>query len=124
VSREVNAPAAGRHRADDEPAAAGEQFGLPELVIVPAHPVRGGDVEFETRPDLPSGAIVLPVFSTVGTLVQALGHDQPWVAMPLVSVRELAGSAGVREVRLDPSAAPGAWRWDDQDLARLEGSLR
>lgn len=124
MSTEVNPAAAGRPRADDEPAAAGEQFGPPELVIVPAHPVRGGDVEFETRQELPSRTIVLPVFSTVGRLVQTLGPAQPWVAMPLVSVRELAGSAGLREVRLDPSAAPGAWRWDDQDLARLEGSLR
>ena len=101
-----------------------EEFGLPELVIVPAHPVPHREIEFETREDLGRGGPVLPVFSTVRRLVRTLGPDQPWVAMPLASVRELAGSAGVREVRLDPSAAPGAWRWDDEELARLERSLR
>jgi hypothetical protein len=115
--------AAGRARVP-EPAADAGQFGLPELVIVPAHPVPHRAIEFETREDLGGGAPVLPVFSTVRRLVQVLGPDQPWVAMPLVSIRELAGSAGVREVRLDPSAAPGAWRWDMEELARLEGSLQ
>lgn len=100
------------------------QFGPPELVIVPAHPAAHREIEFEIRENLSTGAPVLPVFSTVGRLVQALGPDQPWVAMPLASVRELAGSAGLREVRLDPSAGPGAWRWDDEKLARLERSLR
>jgi hypothetical protein len=120
-----NPPPAGRHRRPQD--AAGGQPWPPEYVIVPAHPLppgEEGDLVFETRQDQASGVTVLPVFSTVPRLVQALGHAQPWVAMPLVSIREQAGSAGVREVRLDPSAAPGAWRWDKEELARLEGSLQ
>jgi hypothetical protein len=101
-----------------------EEFGLPEIVVVPAHPVPHREIEFETREDPGGGAPVLPVFSTVRRLVQALGPDQPWVAMPLATVRELAASAGLREVRLDPSADPGAWRWDGGELARLDRSLR
>jgi hypothetical protein len=105
---------------------ASEQDGFPEIVIAPAHPRLDGaeaDIVFELRQasggQAPDGATVLPVFSSVRRLVDTLGHDQPWVALPLVKVRELAGAGGVRLVELDPSAEPGAWRWTGRDLETL-----
>jgi hypothetical protein len=98
---------------------------LPELVVVPAHPALAGeeqDVVFEVR-QTDTGLNVLPVFTSVRRLVETLGHAQPWVAMPLIRVRELAAAGGIHEVVLDPSAGPGAWRWQYQDLVTVEESL-
>ena len=95
---------------------------VPEYVIVPAHPALASGPEgivFETR-ETPGGQAVLPVFSSVRTLVSTLGHAQPWVAMPLVKVRELAAAGGLREVVLDPAAEAGAWMWKFADLETLE----
>jgi SseB protein N-terminal domain len=103
----------------------GEGLDLPEIVIAPAHPAFDAghpDVVFELR-DGADGAPVLPVFSSVHRLVSALGHAQPWVALPLLRVRELAGAGGIHTVILDPEVAPGTWRWHSDDLERLEESL-
>jgi hypothetical protein len=94
------------------------------IVIAPAHPAiehEERDIVFELR-ESADGAPVLPVFSSVPRLVEALGHAQPWVALPLYTVRELAGARGVHAVLLDPDVQPGAWRWDYDDLDRLPGS--
>jgi hypothetical protein len=66
---------------------------------------------------------VLPVFSSVRRLVLALGQAQPWVALPLLRVRELAAAGGVSTVVVDPEVASGAWRWGYRDLERLEQGL-
>lgn len=95
---------------------------VPEYVVVPAHPAPAGGpqgIVFETR-ETPGGQAVLPVFSSVRQLVGTLGHAQPWVAMPLIEVRELAAAGGLREVVLDPAAEPGAWMWKLGDLEALE----
>jgi hypothetical protein len=108
-----------------DPYAAGP--GCPDdgaIVVAPAHPALEHDerdIVFELR-ESSGGAPVLPVFSSVPRLVEALGHAQPWVALPLGTVRELAGARGVRTVLLDPDVQPGAWRWDYDDLDRLPGS--
>jgi len=95
----------------------------PEIVIVPAHPDPGGaEVSFEVR-EGPGGLNVLPVFSSVRKLVLAFGEAQPWLAMPLQRVRELAAEGGVPEVLLDPVPLPGAWHWSFQDLETLEQAL-
>jgi hypothetical protein len=95
----------------------------PEIVIVPAHPDPGGtDVSFEVR-EGPAGMNVLPVFSSVRRLVVAFGEAQPWLAMPLLRVRELAAEGGVFEVLLDPAVLAGAWHWSFQDLETLEQVL-
>jgi hypothetical protein len=96
---------------------------LPDLVVAPAHPARERtEIVFETRPGA-DGTDVLPVFSTVRQLVAAFGPAQPWLALPLRTVRELAATGGVRQVVLDPVVAPGAWRWHYSDLEALERSL-
>lgn len=98
----------------------------PEYVVVPAHPAPAGGpagVVFETR-ETPGGQAVLPVFSSVEFLVGTLGHAQPWVAMPLATVRELAAAGGLREVALDPAAEPGAWLWKPEDLGALREDVR
>jgi hypothetical protein len=95
----------------------------PEIVIVPAHPDPGGtEVSLEVR-EGPAGMNVLPVFSSVRMLVAAFGEAQPWLAMPLLRVRELAAEGGVFEVLLDPAVLPGAWHWSFQDLETLERVL-
>ena len=94
------------------------------VVIAPAHPaLEDGerDIVFELR-ESAGDATVLPVFTSVPRLVEALGHAQPWVALPLHTVRQLAAASGVRTVLLDPDVQPGAWRWGYDDLDRLPGS--
>jgi len=96
---------------------------LPEIVVAPARrdvrPGRNGDVIFEVR-QLPDGRRVMPVFRSVRRLVAALGQYQPWVALPLRSVQEIMGGAGVYCVVLDPQAHAGDWRWQADDLRALE----
>jgi SseB protein N-terminal domain len=91
------------------------------IVIAPAHPAAIGgeqDVVFELR-ESADGSTVLPVFSSVHALVSALGHAQPWVALPLHEVQVLAAASGVHTILLDPEVAPGAWRWDAGELSYL-----
>jgi hypothetical protein len=96
---------------------------LPEFVIVPAHPDNGStEIAFEVR-QAANGTDVLPVFSSVRHLVNTLGPAQPWVAMPLIKVRELAAAGGIQQVVLDPETRSGAWRWQYSDLETLEQSL-
>jgi hypothetical protein len=96
---------------------------LPEFVITPAHPDHGStEIVFEVR-QAANGMDVLPVFSSVRHLIHTLGPAQPWVAMPLIRVRELAAAGGIQQVILDPEAQPGAWRWQESDLQKLEHDL-
>jgi SseB protein N-terminal domain len=97
---------------------------LPDIVIAPAHPAphEPPEIVFETRPG-EDGTDVLPVFSSVRQLVVAFGQAQPWLALPLHTVRELAAAGGIGEVVLDPEVAPGAWRWQYSDLETLQQSL-
>lgn len=96
---------------------------LPEFVVAPAHPDnRSTEIVFEVR-QTANGMDVLPVFSSVRHLLHTLGPAQPWVAMPLIKVRELAAAGGIQQVILDPEAQPGAWRWQESDLETLEHNL-
>jgi hypothetical protein len=101
---------------------AGGPLDLPEIVIAPAHPASidgRGDIVFEVR-ESAEGTAVLPVFSSVPRLTEALGGAQPWLALPLLAVRELAEAGGIHTVVLDPEVQPGAWRWAYDDLYVLE----
>jgi hypothetical protein len=92
----------------------------PGLVFAPARPrVDGGrkDVLFEMRKQ-PDGQLVLPVYSSVAGLVQALGHYQPWACVPLAQVRAALGGEDVTQVLVDPPVEPDAWRWSEGSLAR------
>lgn len=109
-------------------AAAGRPAGdgrAPEMVAAPAHPgVPGSDeLLLEARP-LPGHGKVLPVFSTVGKLVAALGQSQPWAVLPLERAREMAAAAGVELVALDPVMSPETWQWGPQDLDDFEQGRR
>jgi SseB protein N-terminal domain len=97
---------------------------LPGIVIAPAHPAphEPTEIVFEVRPG-EAGTEVLPVFSSVRQLVAAFGPAQPWLALPLRTVRELAAAGGIREVVLDPVVPAGAWRWQYSDLETLQQSL-
>jgi hypothetical protein len=100
--------------------------GLPEIVVAPARPDtrpgHDGDTVFEVR-RMSDGDLALPVFSTVGRLVRALGNQQPWVALPLRNLQRIMGTAGVNRVVLDPGAEPGAWRWREEDTETLRSRL-
>ena len=115
-------PAGNRPQAGGDSLRAGPA--LPDFVIAPAHPVphQPAEIEFELRPG-EDGTDVLPVFSSVRLLVAAFGPAQPWLAMSLRKVRELAAAGGVRQVVLDPVVVSGAWRWQYSDLEELERSL-
>ena len=84
------------------------------LVVVPAHPGAGDELLFEARRQ--PGGLVLPVFSSVGLLVEALGHSQPWAVLPAGQVADAAATAGVSRVVLDPEVNSDAWRWESADL--------
>jgi hypothetical protein len=75
---------------------------LPELVIVPARPGAGGP-EMETRYTPNRLQVVLPVFSSVASLVAQLGHEQPWVCVSLAEARRVAADMGLARVVIDPA---------------------
>lgn len=89
-----------------------------ELVFAPARPWPAGgsrDVAFEMR-QLPDGSLVLPVFTSLPLLVEALGHYQPWVCVPLRNARDAVGRRDVARVVTDPPMADSAWRWGEASL--------
>lgn len=97
--------------------------GLPEIVFAPARPdFRAGhdtDVIFEVR-QVSDGGRALPVFSSVDRLVAVLGHEQPWVALPLRNIQQIMGESSVHSIVLDPGAEPGTWRWQASDIESLQ----
>jgi hypothetical protein len=92
------------------------------VVIAPAHPMGRDGFELEARPTADGGS-VLPVFSSIELLVERLGRFQPWVALPIARVRELAGAAGVGRVVLDPRMASDLREWSEGDV-RVFNELR
>jgi hypothetical protein len=110
--------------AHGDPLNGGFGRGSPEIVFVPAHPAdrQSSDLVFEVR-ELADGTPVLPVYSSTGRLVEALGPAQPWAAFPLQTTREMMARAGVGMVVLDPEIAPGAARWRPEDLAEMAESI-
>ncbi|MCL2582650.1 MAG: hypothetical protein FWE35_09365 [Streptosporangiales bacterium] len=89
-----------------------------QLVAVPAHPGAGpGELVLEARRE-PRG-VVLPVFSSVRVLVNALGRSQPWAVMPLSRAGDLASAAGVDQIMFDPEISAGAWQWEPFEAAGL-----
>jgi hypothetical protein len=99
------------------PTVAGE---VAEVVAVPAHPgaARSGELYLEVR-QLPDASRVLPVFSTVRKLVDALGQSQPWAVLPLERARQTAAAAGIELVALDPAVSPATWKWGPEDLGEF-----
>lgn len=85
------------------------------MVAVPAHVGAGDQLILEAR--RVDDGLVLPMFSTVRALVAALGRFQPWAVLSLPQVTDLAMSANVSHVVLDPEVADDAWRWEQLDLA-------
>jgi SseB protein N-terminal domain len=94
-----------------------------ELVYVPARPrttESGRNVNFEIRQQ-PDGTSVLPAYSSVSGLVEALGQYQPWVCVQLTQLLEAMDGGRVARVLVDPPVDPGAWRWTQDDLTRSAG---
>jgi hypothetical protein len=78
-----------------------EERSLPEVVVVPARPGDDGP-EMETRYTRDGQQVVLPVFSSVASLVARLGHEQPWICVTLTAARAAAAGAGLARVVIDP----------------------
>ncbi len=77
------------------------------MVAVPTHPgVPGsGRLILEAR-ESPQSGKVLPVFSTVGRLVAALGPAQPWAVLPLDRAQKMAASARGERIAPGPGRQP------------------
>ena len=89
-----------------------------DVVYVAAHPrVSDGrkDVVFEARM-MESGKPAGIAFTSIEHLVKALGHAQPWVAMPLGRFREVMAAGGVADVALNPRVPEEAVRWQPEDV--------
>lgn len=84
------------------------------MVAVPAHPGANSQLMVETR-RLPEG-LVLPVFSSVHALIEALGRYQPWAIVSLEKVTQMASALGIDQLILDPEVADDVWRWESDDL--------
>lgn len=79
----------------------GELLALPPTVFVPSERVRPGDTEASLVLRAVDDALLLLVYSSVGALVDALGPDQPWVALAADVADDLAVRLGVAAVLLD-----------------------
>ncbi len=105
---------------------AGDGAPFPDVVFAPARPdIRPdhhGEVIFEVRQGS-DGGLAMPVYSSVDRLTAALGHAQPWVALPLQNIRTIMGSAGVHRVVVDAGVQPGTWQWQQSDVNELERRL-
>jgi hypothetical protein len=89
-----------------------------DVVYVAAHPrLKDGlkDVVFEARM-MESGKPAGIAFTSIQHLVEALGHAQPWVAMPLGRFRSVMAAGGIADVALDPKVPQEAVRWQPEDL--------
>lgn len=80
-------------------------WSLPELVIVPARPGASGP-EMETRYTDDGRRVVLPAFSSVANLAARLGHEQPWICVPLAEARGAAADADLAGIVIDPGEMP------------------
>lgn len=91
-------------------------------VCVPAKPSRDGDrvgVSLEFR-RLATGEVVAVAFTSPDALVAALGEHQPWIALPVIGLRNLTVALGVRRIEIDPLLDPNVPRWSAEELIRLE----
>lgn len=94
------------------------------LTYVPAHPGQHGQqrtVRFELRAT-GGGERVCAAFSSRGRLVAALGAAQPWLALPVDTLRLIMAAAGIATIYLDPDVPAEAPRWGSADLERLAGA--
>jgi hypothetical protein len=94
-------------------------------VCVPAHPVRQGDqwgVNLELRRGEGDQKTAI-VFSSPDTLVAALGEHQPWIAMPMLGLRNLVVAMGVRRIVVDPVMGPDVPRWTDGNVRAVTRML-
>ncbi|MGW7818680.1 SAV_915 family protein [Streptomyces puniciscabiei] len=52
--------------------------------------------------------LVAVAFSTVGRLVEAMGEEQPWVAIPTNKLEGALHGSGAQAILMDPQLAEGA----------------
>jgi hypothetical protein len=95
------------------------------IVYVPAHPgpkPGSGVVRFETR-RLPGGEAVGVAYPSQSALVEALGHAQPWIALPLSRLELILGAAGIARTLIDPAAEESAVWWTPERVSALTERL-
>jgi len=95
--------------------------GLPEVVVVPAHPAVTGerkDVRFELR-RAESGHAVGIAFTTVEKLIERFGRFQPWIVMRSDRFRQLLAAVPVTAIVLDPHLTVSAPQWSSEAVDAL-----
>jgi hypothetical protein len=90
-----------------------------DVVFVPARPVRDGaerEPAVELKRLAATGERVGLAFSSVETLVGALGPFQPWVGLPMYSYVAWLRMQGVYRVQVDPAHGADAREWSAEDV--------
>ncbi|OLT48595.1 hypothetical protein BJF85_12240 [Saccharomonospora sp. CUA-673] len=78
----------------------------PQVVYVPtAAPLRGGDLSVVLR-ELEGDTTALLVYSSLRSLVDGCGEDQPWTAFYTAALEELQVQVGADLVLWDMTLAP------------------
>ncbi|MGW7005463.1 SAV_915 family protein [Streptomyces sp. NPDC054933] len=94
-------------------------------VCVPAHPVQSGGrwgVNLELRrlqPDVTAAV----VYTSPDALADALGEHQPWIAMPMIGLRNLVVALGVHRILVDPKVEPEVPRWTEGNIRAVTAML-
>lgn len=81
--------------------------GTAATVFIPSlRVVAGTDRCWPELRRLVDGRLALPVYTSVGDLVEACGPDQPWVAVPVESLERLREQAVVDTIAVNMSIPP------------------
>jgi hypothetical protein len=96
-----------------------------DIVFVPARPVRSDEQEREPAIELrrlaATGERVGIGFTSVESLVETLGHFQPWVGLQMYAFVAWLRAQGVYRVQIDPSYGTDVRQWSAEDVAYASG---
>ncbi|GAA1456534.1 hypothetical protein GCM10009619_05830 [Williamsia maris] len=94
--------------------------GLPDALVVPAHPHVDGSAGFGVELIEIDGTQVVVGYTSVDKLVAQLGSSQPWVAM---TASDIAATHATRPIVVDPAPGIVHVNWSDERLAALRKVL-
>jgi hypothetical protein len=83
---------------------------LGALPVVDGSPVQEGTVQLMLRQVLDGAGephLALLAFGTVTGLVEAMGEDQPWAAIPAAELEAALAGSGAEAVLIDPVVTSG-----------------
>ncbi|KAA0024522.1 SAV_915 family protein [Antrihabitans cavernicola] len=100
--------------------------GLPDFVVVPAHPAidkPGGAIEIELFTTRSGTEVIAVAFSDVRLLVERLGDAQPWIGLASINFQRSVIRAGIAGIVLDPVDNLLRKRWSDSAVRSLSEAL-